>query len=230
MYGYIYKTTNKVNGKIYIGLHRKTSFDNNYIGSGGLHFQNALKKYGRENFECFALQWCWNEKELNEAEKKYIAYFKSNNSDIGYNKTTGGSSELLSFESTRKKMSAALKGKKHSEETKAKISASHKGKNTWTKGRKHSESTLKKMSETRRGMKRTDETKAKMSAAQKGRKLSDEHRAKLSAAHKGIKHTAEAKAKMSASHKGKKMSPESVAKRTATWKANRERRLNNDSQ
>ena len=44
-YGIIYKTTNLVNGKIYVG--QTTRDDENYIGSGSVLLQ-AVKKYGRK--------------------------------------------------------------------------------------------------------------------------------------------------------------------------------------
>lgn len=82
------------------------------------------------------------------------------------------------------KISATLKGKRKSEETKRKMSAAQKGKPSCMKGKHHS-----------------DETKRKMSEAQKGKKLSEEHKAKISTNHKGMKgkhHTEETKAKISA--------------------------------
>ena len=45
---YIYKTTNRVNNKVYIGKSMKT-FNENYLGSGIL-LQKAIKKYGKESF------------------------------------------------------------------------------------------------------------------------------------------------------------------------------------
>ena len=44
----IYKITNTINGKIYIGKYQGNNF-NNYWGSGKI-LKNAYKKYGRENF------------------------------------------------------------------------------------------------------------------------------------------------------------------------------------
>ena len=46
-YYYIYKTTNVVNNKIYIGKHKSKDLDNNYLGSGKI-LQLAVKKYGEE--------------------------------------------------------------------------------------------------------------------------------------------------------------------------------------
>ena len=49
MYGYIYKTTNKINNKSYIGQHTAKQFEpEKYIGSGSLLLK-AVSKYGREN-------------------------------------------------------------------------------------------------------------------------------------------------------------------------------------
>lgn len=46
----VYKTTNKQNGKIYVGSHRTDNLDDGYLGSGKL-LKLALKKYGPENFD-----------------------------------------------------------------------------------------------------------------------------------------------------------------------------------
>lgn len=48
--GYIYKTTNLVNGKIYVGKRQMPHFDDSYYGSGTV-FKAALKKYGKANFK-----------------------------------------------------------------------------------------------------------------------------------------------------------------------------------
>ena len=47
---YLYKTINRVNNKFYIGVHHSNDIENDkYLGSGPL-IQNAIKKYGRQNF------------------------------------------------------------------------------------------------------------------------------------------------------------------------------------
>jgi len=53
MFGYIYETTNLINGKTYIGK-KQGKFDKTYYGSGMI-LQQALKKYGRKNFEVVVL-------------------------------------------------------------------------------------------------------------------------------------------------------------------------------
>lgn len=70
MFGYIYETTNLVNGKTYIGK-KQGEFDKTYYGSGMI-LQQALKKYSRENFEVVVLSTYNTEEDLNNAEIMFI--------------------------------------------------------------------------------------------------------------------------------------------------------------
>lgn len=47
---YIYRTTNLINGKTYIGQHKRSSRKIKYFGSG-IHLRRAIKKYGKKNFK-----------------------------------------------------------------------------------------------------------------------------------------------------------------------------------
>ena len=92
--GYIYKITNKVNGKIYIGKTIKTieeRFKRHIYDSrrNNSYFYNAIKKYGIENFIIEEIENVDNSK-LNEREKYWISFYNSNFSKIGYNGTIGG--------------------------------------------------------------------------------------------------------------------------------------------
>jgi len=66
---HVYKTTNLINNKIYIGQEKGN--DINYLGSGKI-LKLAIKKYGVENFKKEILQTCTNQKELNESEIYWI--------------------------------------------------------------------------------------------------------------------------------------------------------------
>lgn len=83
----IYKTTNLVNGKIYVG--RQLHDNPNYIGSGKI-MQRAIEKYGRVNFKKEILEVCSSVAELNTKEQFWIHQLNSTDKDIGYNIMTGG--------------------------------------------------------------------------------------------------------------------------------------------
>lgn len=67
----IYKTTNKINGKIYIGKHITKNIDDGYMGSGK-HLKRAINKYGIENFEREILFCFDNELEMNSKEAELV--------------------------------------------------------------------------------------------------------------------------------------------------------------
>lgn len=69
--GYIYKTTNLINNRSYIGKKQKEVFDPTYYGSG-LILKEAIKKYGKENFSIEILNWATTAVELNKLEELYI--------------------------------------------------------------------------------------------------------------------------------------------------------------
>lgn len=126
----IYKITNTVNSKIYIG--QSIYDDPDYFGSG-LLIKRAIDKYGRAAFTKEILDTATSQEELSKKEKYWISHFDSTNGHIGYNITPGGEfgdtfSNHPDKENIRSKMSLAAKkrgngwlGKKHNDETKKKI-------------------------------------------------------------------------------------------------------------
>lgn len=124
----VYKIINKVNGKIYIGqtwrnINKRWKNGNGYKES--LKLQNAINKYGKDNFKYEIIALCDSQKSADFCEKFFIIYFNSIKS--GYNIREGGSRGRHSAE-TITKMSNAKKGKIVSQETRDKISKSLKGK------------------------------------------------------------------------------------------------------
>lgn len=89
MYGYVYETTNNVNGKKYIGKRVSNKHDKYYLGSGIL-LQKAIDKYGKENFSQVILEECYSNDELNEAEKAWIKKRNATSSSDYYNIADGG--------------------------------------------------------------------------------------------------------------------------------------------
>ena len=71
MYGYIYKTTNLLNEKIYVGQRKSKEFIKSYYGSGTL-IKNAISKYGKENFSVELIDFAMSADELDEKEIWYI--------------------------------------------------------------------------------------------------------------------------------------------------------------
>lgn len=180
----IYKTTNLVNGKIYIGQDSKNNY--NYFGSGDL-IKKAIKKYGLVNFKKEILYECKTQKELNEMEQKHILEYNSTDKSIGYNICVGGTNGTMlnrkHSDETKKQMSMSRVGIKFTEEHKEKLSEAHKGKNI-------SNETKQKMSESQKLVKRkpmSEETKEKIRNAKKGVKLSAETKKKMSESHMGEK-------------------------------------------
>jgi group I intron endonuclease len=97
----IYKATNIINNKCYIGQTiqafniRKMNHKAQSKRSNG-YFQRAINKYGWDNFIWEVVCECESRDNLNEMEKYYINFYDSFNN--GYNLTTGGDSYIMSDE------------------------------------------------------------------------------------------------------------------------------------
>lgn len=187
---YIYKITNKVNGKTYIGQHKYKKLNDSYMGSGKL-IKRAIKKYGIENFEKEILYSRIQYKETVDNMEKFAISKERALGKAEYNIADGG---------------GGCAEHNTSKETRRKLSESHKGQIAWNKGKPMSDETKKKLSEINKGKKCgpcSDETKRKISETEKGKCISYETRKKLSESHKGKYHTEEQKRKVSESMKGK---------------------------
>lgn len=115
---YIYKTTNKLNGKIYIGLSKFAPQENpEYLGSGYI-LKKAIECYGAENFVKVILEECSTQEELLERERYWIATLKANDRNVGYNICEGGTwgdnwTNHPNKEEWRKKLSESNRGEKN---------------------------------------------------------------------------------------------------------------------
>ena len=70
-YHFIYKTTNEVNGKFYVGMHSTDDLNDGYIGSGK-YLWNSIRKHGRENFKFEILESFETREELKKKEEELV--------------------------------------------------------------------------------------------------------------------------------------------------------------
>jgi hypothetical protein len=85
-FGFVYETTNLINGMKYIGkciFNRQNNWES-YIGSG-TYLKRAIKKYGKDNFQRDILFLALDEEELNELEELVIEISKAVESSEYYN-------------------------------------------------------------------------------------------------------------------------------------------------
>lgn len=122
----IYKATNKLNGKCYIGQTRQSlqQRKNKHLvcARKGVrtHFYCALRKYGEENFEWEIVCSTNNKQRLNELETYYITKYDSIKN--GYNMIDGGDNNVMDLEGVKTKHDEVMQSK----EVRDKISASMK--------------------------------------------------------------------------------------------------------
>ena len=121
--GYIYLTTNLVNGKRYVGQHLSDCFDTTYKGSG-TYIKRAIDKYGWNNFSCEVICWCSTQTQLNEAEDNYIRLLDTM-SPNGYNLKGGGANGKYSKEA-KKNCSESAKKHWENEDNRLKMSETMK--------------------------------------------------------------------------------------------------------
>jgi len=183
-YGIIYKATNKVNGKMYIGQTVKF-LDKRIIEhichalnkKDNMYFHKAIRKYGKKNFKWEIIIKCNSREALDKAEIGMIE--KYNTFGNGYNLNVGGEGNggFEHTEKTRQKMSKAKRGENHpnygkhrTEETKRKISHANEGKTRSEKVRKRKSESMKGEKNHNYGKPRTKETKKKIGNANRGEK------------------------------------------------------------
>ncbi len=132
-YIYIYKTTNIVNNRYYIGLHGTNNLKDGYLGSSK-HLRMAIDKYGIKNFKKEILEFFDDYKSAIVKEKEIVdEKFVKNR--ITYNLEIGGAGGKIWSDKLKLKMSitkkgskSPMEGKNHSKKSKLKMSNSRKGK------------------------------------------------------------------------------------------------------
>jgi group I intron endonuclease len=230
-YHFIYKTTNLLNGRYYIGMHSTDDMNDGYMGSG-IYLRRSLNKHGTRNHKREILEYCKTRQELKSREEEIVNLNEIAKKECMNLRVGGSGSRYIRVTS---------------DETRKKLSESHKGQIPWIKGKTHSEETRRKLSEAGKGRKlsvdhkqkitnwneqrwntisdtdrqymkskfihnvsHSEESKQKMSKAHMGKKLSEEHKQKISNANKN--RSEETRRKISEGNKGKKTSDETKLK------------------
>jgi hypothetical protein len=104
---YLYKIENKLNGKIYIGIHSTENINDGYMGSGVLVLQ-AIEKYGEDNFLKTILEYCDSRETLVELEKKVVDNEFVARRDT-YNLTVGGGGLISTWKKSNETIASKLK-------------------------------------------------------------------------------------------------------------------------
>lgn len=161
----IYKTVNKINGKIYVGKHQCDDPYDDYIGSGTLLIR-AIEKYGIENFEKTVLYIFDNAEDMNQKEIEIINEEFILREDT-YNIGLGGQGGKLLInktvsKETKEKMRKAVLGSKKNLSQEQRKAIGNKTKEIHT------------------GLKRSEETRNKIKAALTGKVKSEESKIKAS--------------------------------------------------
>ena len=125
----IYKATNLINGKVYIGQtintleYRKNQHFREAKSKrrNTVYFHNALNKYGYENFKFEEIDSANTQQELDEKERYWIKYYDSINKNKGYNLDSGGHSGGIKSEETKRKIGETTKIKWANPETAEKM-------------------------------------------------------------------------------------------------------------
>lgn len=138
IYYTVYQTTNLINGRTYVGVHRTHDPNDDYLGSGKA-LLTAVKKYGKENFRKEVLAICETEQEMFELERELVSEDVTQDRS-NYNLAPGGrEGKVISYEQ-RADISKTLKeyfkdnrnhpftNKRHTEETRKHLSDIHTGK------------------------------------------------------------------------------------------------------
>jgi len=211
----IYRITNTVNNKVYIGQtvqNLNDRLNHHFRSNPKLPLYKAHLKYGRKSFIIEIIDKAETLEELNDKEVYWIQYYDSTNKKNGYNLMTGGGNKGRHSDISKRKMSESQK-KSMTREKKDKISKAARNISDETrrkmseakKGKKQSPELIKKRADARRGYKWTEESKRKSSEKQKGRKFTEEHIENMKkAASKKIPHPNSIKALLESNERKKR--------------------------
>ena len=162
--GCIYRIWNTVNGMSYIGqttikIERRMKY--HFAGHSCPYLRNAIDKYGKEAFQHEIIEEDISSQYINDREIYWISHFNTV-APNGYNLTYGGGGGGVPSQETRRKISKAHTGRKHSPDHVAKVASANRGKKRTAEQRR-------RLSETNKGRIHSEESRRNMSEAAKRR-------------------------------------------------------------
>lgn len=114
MYHILYKTTNTITGKCYVGAHSTDDLNDGYLGSGQ-QIKDAIKKYGKQSFVREVLEH-FDTRDAAFVREEEIVTEDFIKEDSNYNMCPGGLGASIKTDEFKKQVSAKLTGRKFSEE------------------------------------------------------------------------------------------------------------------
>jgi len=198
----IYKITNIINNKCYIGQTWKSlniRFNQHIKANNNRYLTNAINKYGKENFKIELLTITHSQQCADFWEKYFITLYNSMDTKIGYNLKQGGSQGKLSKE-VKEKISKSHIGMTYSEQTKIKLSEINTGELNSFYGKHHTDEAKQKIADARKGHTPWNKGKTGIYSEETLKTMSLSHRGQQTWL--GKSHTEISKIKMSEAHKG----------------------------
>ena len=201
----VYKITNTVNGKIYIGKWQGSDVQRRWqthvqtaMTGRGYHLHSAIRKYGADHFTIEIIGSADSKSNLAALERTLIASYNATNSEVGYNIAPGGEGGF-SYSGKRN----PFYGKHHTAETKATLSLK-----CGRVGRKKTIEEIEKLRLSHLGRSFSKEHCQHISEAKRGTPLSEQRRVECIVQLRSLKRTPEWGARISAALKGKPKSAE----------------------
>lgn len=156
---YVYKITNSVNGKMYVGL-TKNSIEKRFYkhvwdafskkdGGSCVCIANAIVKYGKENFKIELVQEYQSFEDLSKGEKYWINTLNTKTPN-GYNIKDGGHNGWVHSEATRKKMGLKNTGRAKTESELEKLRIAFTGDRNPFFGKNHTKESIDKANASRK--------------------------------------------------------------------------------
>lgn len=170
MFCIIYKITNLLNNKYYVGQTwqpMKDRFAQHAQRNDSVKLYNAMEKYGSNNFTIECLTVVSTQTLADFYETYFISRFKSNDRDVGYNISNGGRGVGKHTPQTKEKISTSLTGRE-----KEPFTDEHKV----------------NMSRSKMGHLVSKETRDKISKTNTGKELTEEHAQNIGLGHTGLKY------------------------------------------